>query len=607
MLTRGDAKQGALVTELQPLRAANAGGIRNRILGALQGPRGGWLVAGMGLALCLPALSLGFMTDDHLHRSLGQTSTDPLSLFKLSSTQAAYLRSIGELAWWSSPQLSIHFLRPLSTLTHLAEFHLWPDAAWAMHLASGLIYAALCGLAWLLYREFLPHDVHVAAIAALMFAIDEAHAPAVGWISSRNTVLASLFGFAAVLLHARSRKLGASGRGPEALSRQLRLHWGAALCFALALLSAEAGVGVFAYLIAYAVAFESGSLAKRLITLSPELVILVCWMIMYIAGGFGAHSTSFYRDVANPLLVLSQGILDVPAWLLALLGPSVVGGAIVAAPAIMRVVSLIVVVPLIAGIAVALPRTRENVFFALGALLSLPAVFTTQPQERLLMTAGFGAFGLIASFISAAAVRASRFARATRWVLIACHLVIAPLLFIPTLGQSMPFERGARAIAELVREHPASHVVIVNLPIELLTLYVPALLSDDPANPQPKSIHQLYAGESPIAITRIDANTLEVRAVTGWGTKTLERVFCAESDLPPAGRKLAFDAIAIGVMENDNAGHPTRVQFKFEDAVDAPGRLWLRWRGKHPVVWTPPAIGQTEAFDALGVFKSFEM
>jgi hypothetical protein len=606
MLTRRDADREALVTELQPLRAATAGGIRNRILGALQSPRGGWLVAAVGLALCLPALSLGFLTDDHLHRDLGQTATDPLSLFKLSATQAAYMRSIGELAWWSSPQLAIHFLRPLSTLTHLAEFHLWPDAAWAMHLTSALIYAALCGLAWQLYREFLPHDVHVAAVAALMFAIDEAHGSAVGWISSRNTLLANLFGFGAILLHARSRKLAGTGGGPDTLSRQLRLHWGAALCFALALLSAEAAVGVFAYLIAYAVAFESGSLAKRAITLAPELVILVCWMVVYIAGGFGAHGTSFYRDTADPALVLSQGLLDLPAWLFSLLGPSVVSGAVIASPAVMRGVLLILVVPLIAGVAVALPRTRENLFFGLGALLSLPPLFTTQPQERLLMTAGFGAFGVIASVISAA-VRTSRFARATRWVLIACHLVIAPLLFIPALGQTMPFDRGARAIAQLVRKHPASQVVIVNLPIELMTLYAPTMLRDDPSSPQPTSIHQLYAGESPLAVTRIDANTLEVRAVTGWGTKTIERVFCAESDLPPAGRKLAFDALAVGVMESDSAGHPTRVQFKFKDPVDAPGRLWLRWRGKRPAVWTPPAVGQTEAFDSLSMFKSFEM
>jgi hypothetical protein len=30
----------------------------------------------------------------------------------------------------------------------------------------------------------------LAAVAALMFAIDEAHAPAVGWIASHNTLLA---------------------------------------------------------------------------------------------------------------------------------------------------------------------------------------------------------------------------------------------------------------------------------------------------------------------------------------------------------------------------------------------------------------------------------
>jgi hypothetical protein len=305
-------------------------------------------------------------------------------------------------------------------------------------------------------------------------------------------------------------------------------------------------------------------------------------------------------------MVLVQGFADLPAWLFGLIGPSIVGGLLAAPPAVVRLATLVLVAPLVYGIARALPRTRENAFFVAGALLSLPALFTTHPQDRLLMTASVGAFGALASFIAVAA-RASRFARGTRIVLIACHFVLAPILFVASLGQAKPFDRAAQALAAQVRQHPAQQVVLVNVPFELTAMCAATILHAEPASPHPSSIHQLYAGTSPLDIARIDANTLEVRAAGGWGAKTLERAFCAEADLPPAGRKIAVDGMTVAVLENDAAGHPVRVQFKFEDELESPGRLWLSWQGKRPAPWKPPAIGQTTALEPLDLLKSSEM
>src|SRR5262249_11523064 len=156
-------------------------------------------------------------------------------------------RQTGEFAWWSSPDLAIRFLRPLASLTHFVEFSLWPSAVWAMHLTNVLVYALLVVVAAFAYRE-LAWPGAIAGLAGLMFAADEGHASSVGWISSRNTLLAALFALLALLLHVRGRAHGRPG-----------LVIASALCTALALLSAEFGLFVFAYLGAYALVLDRGA------------------------------------------------------------------------------------------------------------------------------------------------------------------------------------------------------------------------------------------------------------------------------------------------------------------------------------------------------------
>jgi hypothetical protein len=604
MLVRHDRHDEALATELLQHSGAAQRGIRERVLALLQTRAGGWTLAAIAFLLCLPALNLGFLTDDHLHRAHAQLGFDPFGQFEISTARAMQQRSLGRFAWWTSAELSVKFLRPLSAATHWAEFQLWPNAAWAMHLTNNVVYAALAGIAWLLYRELLPLRQRSAALAALMFAIDDGHAATIGWISGRNTLLASSFALLAVLLHVHSRKYATSARVSQALGKQLRLHGASAACVALALLSAESGVAVFAYLLAYAFAFESGRLRDRAITLAPQLVVLVCWAAIYIAGGFGAHGTSFYRDLAQPLFVVGQGLLDLPTWLSSLFGPSVASATMVLPPPPVRLAALVLCAPLLFGLALALPRTRENVFFAVGALLCLPPLFTTLPQDRLLICASFGAFGLIASVITTAAASSSRLVRNTRFVLIALHLVLPPLLFVASLGQSLPIENGAREIAAQVREHPASQVVLVNLPIELLTLYGSSLLGEHSGQAQPTAVQQLYAGSSPVEVARVDANTLEVSVPRGWGEQPIERVFGSLDALPRKDAKLSFESLRIWVVDSDAAGHPVKVQFKFPNALESQERLWLSWQGTKPVPWTPPAIGQSVRLPPLGMFKS---
>jgi hypothetical protein len=571
-------------------------GVRERITLLVQSRRGAWVVAALALALTLPATAIGFSTDDYIHSHSVRERLDRLNLFEIVGDDVTWARNNGVLVWWSSPELHVKFLRPLAALTHVVDFTLWPHAAWFMHLINGLIYAATAAVVWLLYREFFPNERRLAAMAAIMFAIDEGHSPAIGWISSRNTVLANLFAFLTLLFHVRTR----------VRSRSTGFLLVSAACLALALFSAEAGVAALAYLFAYALVFETGSWGKRVASLVPALTVFGVWATCYFALHCGVRGAGFYRELSSPLAAITQGVLDLPTLLFALFGPSVIGPTIVLDAGVVRAVTLASSLPLMAALFLALPRTRENAFFALGALFCLPPIFLTLPQDRLLITASFGAFGLLASFIAVAKTSANRLVRGTRNVFIALHFVIAPVLFVLMLNQGGPIDHGVRDIAAAIPRQAPSQVILVNAPIELLSMYSWYVLLEDKQRTQPSAIHELYAGGSSLEATRIDANTLELTAARGWARIPTERVFGSVANMPRAGSELSVQGLKILVRETEPDGRPKRVQFRFPTPLESSDRLWLEWRGTSPQRWEPPPIGGRATFEPLSMFTSLK-
>jgi hypothetical protein len=273
-------------------------------------------------------------------------------------------------------------------------------------------------------------------------------------------------------------------------------------------------------------------------------------------------------------------------------------------PQPLRVVTLIVCVPLLLALYAAVPRTRTALFFASGGLLSLVPLFTTLPQDRLLIVASFGGCGLIASFFEVAKTDPRRFVRIARGTLIGIHVFISPLLFVASLNQASPIDNGARDLAAALPSQTPAEVIVVNLPIEIVTLYAWTLLPEDAARTPPRALQSLYAGASELSVERTADDTLEVRAARGWGARPIERVFGSEAALPRVGTTSHVGALDIRVLEGDAVGRPTRVQFRFATALEARDRLWLVWNGRKPQLWQPPAIGERVVLPALGMFTS---
>jgi hypothetical protein len=409
-------------------------------------------------------------------------------------------------------------------------------------------------------------------------------------------LLASLFALTALWLHVRARAKQRPG-----------LLLASTACTALALASSEAALGGFSYFVAYALAFERGSLWQRAATLAPQLGVLACWVTLYIAGDFGVRGASLYRELSSPLVVLSQGVLDLPTWLMSLLGPSGSNLIVMLPENPVRLASVLICLPLLAALGRAVPRTRENAFFALGALGCLPALFTTHPQDRLLMLASFGGFGLLSSFISVAEVHPQRLVRSMRHILMGLHIVLAPIWFIPMLAQTLPIEHAAQAITAAVPLRGSKQVIVVSSPLDVLSVHVFTLLASDPARTPPESLHQLYTGASRLVARRIDARTLELIADDGWGNFTMERTLSTVPNMPQAGSVLPLHGMQVLVVGSTTDGRPQRVQFRFPTLLEAPDRSWLAWHGQKPVTWKPPAIGETIAFPARYMFNALTL
>ena len=141
-------------------------------------------VAGIGALLVLPSLGGGLILDDYHHylvmrdpENLVQCIRSRMDLFRFvdAPEQIDQMVDVGLFPWWTGRDSKAAFWRPLSSLTHLLDYTLWPNSPPLMHLQSVLWYAALCASAALLYRGIFPVR-WVAGLAAVLFAIDATHA-----------------------------------------------------------------------------------------------------------------------------------------------------------------------------------------------------------------------------------------------------------------------------------------------------------------------------------------------------------------------------------------------------------------------------------------------
>ena len=270
----------------------------------------------LAVGLTLPSLWNGIVLDDIAHRNvlladipMSVRFMSALNLFCFQSEETTWRtregKKLGNVPWWSPEDGKICFFRPVTSITHWLDYQFWPDRPILMHLQSLTWFGMLVFLVSLLYCRIL--DVKWAAgLAALFFAVDPAHGIPVGWLANRNALIAGFFGVLCLIAHDQWKQ---KEWRPGFLL--------APLCFGLALLSAEAGIAIGAYLLSYTLFLEKGSIRKRLLNLIPYALVFLPWAVAYVLLGCGSRNVPIYTDPLNePLLYFKAIFFRVPAYLL---------------------------------------------------------------------------------------------------------------------------------------------------------------------------------------------------------------------------------------------------------------------------------------------------
>ena len=572
----------------------------------------------LAVLLTLPALWVGWQVDDFnllrvmLHspgrEGLLDVSMRLFAFTGLEEDGAWRLMESGVLPWWTFEELRVNLWRPFTALTHWLDGRLWPASPELMHAQSLLWLAGAVALATLLYRRVMG-ATWIAGLAALLFVIDDAHGTPAAWIANRNALIALFFGLLTLIAHDRWRR-----------DRWRPGAFLALACFALGLLSAEAGVATVGYLFAYALFLDRGALRGRVISFLPYAAVMILWRIVYDALGFGAWGSGTYIDPVGeplrfaralinrgPVLFLAQWALPPSEFYLGL-SPAAARGLSIAGGVFMVLLGALMF-PL-------LRRDRVARFWALGSLLSLVPICATFIMDRLLLFAGLGAFGLLAQFLGGVFGRADWLPTSRLWKVPAFAL---GALFVLIHGIAAPLLLPARTyLVKPMFEGPETQAL--GLPIgagdeerDVVILAgdfgVGAFFSDIRIHRGlPVPAHwRVLAPPEPIVLVRLDESTLLVVPVAGYlappteatdfATGFLRRtmnVVRAPSLSMELGQKVELPGMSVEVTAMTADGRPAEATFRFPVPLEDPSLIWLRLRrnGRY-TPFTPPAIGAT--------------
>lgn len=577
-----------------------------------------FVVAVLAILLTLPSLKAGWLVDDYHHKllmsgseSIVQLLDCPLDMFNFldgDPQHTAKLIDYGLLPWWTYEQIKGGFWRPLASLTHWLDYMLWPDIPLIMHAHSIVLYGVLAMVVACLYRRFATIG-WIAGLAAILYAIEDAHGTPVGWLSNRNAVLATLFGVLALIVHDRWRRNG----------WRLGIALGP-LLLAVSLLSAEAGIATCAYLAAYALFIDRARFVRRFTALIPCVAVVFIWRYLWTYLGYGITNLGGYVDpLGEPLRFISwvidrgpfllQGQLAMPPADICIVLSSQTWNMLWRGACVFLVLLALVFFPL-------LKQNRTARFWAVGMLLSVLPICATFPSDRLLLFVGIGAMGLIAEFVAFVFTKIQWRWKLLLWripamllavLFIFIHLIIAPLAlsfraaypmgpkeFIDSLQNTMSFDRSIENQDLVVVNPPSAFVALTCLPAW-----------ESNGQPLPRHLRILASSQfRPVEIHRINDKTIKVRPRDGYLVLVFDKLFRNKQHSLSVGDKVELTGMTVEITELTSDGRPAEAEFTFTVGLEDPSLHWLQYKDGRFVSFSPPAIGRSVKLPGFNPFRN---
>ena len=561
-----------------------------------------WLPAALAVlaaVLSSPAYFADYQVDDWVHQA--RLRGDPilpnqthaiLELFTFmdgSQAHHEYTVSAGSVPWYTPSDMLANFLRPVSAATHWLDDAVARGVPLVAHVHNLLWYVVVVVLAtWLfrsVYRDRASSAGIVAGLAAVAYAIDDAHGLPVAWIANRNGIITCAFGLAILLLHRRAVSRGAWPVAAVAL-------------LPVGLLAGEATLAVLAYLLAHALFLEGGPLRGRLLRLAPYCAVVAVWRAVYSHLGYGARGSGLYLDPGREPLAFLAGVVQRLPLLLADQWFGAPSLPVNFFPPWLQAITVIV----LAGLLVALGwivwgRLRGWAtarFWATGMLLAAVPVCATFPANRLLWFVGLGGAGLLAEFVVGAWGAPHRLPRWTARGLVAVHIVLAPIGFIANaasidvMAQAM-FERCEEVIPDtpLVAGKTA---VFVNSNA-LCAGHARVIRAVQGGTVWRASVLMASAAVD-VDVIGVDDHTVEVRPRGGYHRHAPDQLFRAGSDPMPVRAQVHLSGSTVTIVEHNADGYASAARFRFDVPLRDPSLIWRSYEAFKVVEFVPPMPGE---------------
>ena len=566
----------------------------------------GLCAAILAAGLTLPSMRNGLGIDDHLYRArvLGgwDAARSAADLFSFADPgrpdEVRQAMESGELSWWAAPGLRWRFLRPLPALLHHLEFRLLGRGGLVlMHLESILWMAALVAAATALFRRIIAPP-WIAGLAAVLYAIDDAHGFGVGWLASRCTLMGTFFAITSLIAHDRWRR---SGWKPGAAVAPVAL--------VVALLCAEESIAVVGFLVAHAFILDDVSFRRRLRTLAPYAMTIASWYLVRRRLGYGTVGPGSYTDFfAEPMAFGAQALARIPIYIHSELGALPadlwevyfvrrgLGWVMVLAGA-----AFVVVVGF--GLCRLVRRDRVVRFWAVGSALALIPICGAHPNDRHLFLVGLGGSALVARYLAAwierrqpeeARLLPGRGATVLAVFFALVHVVLAPIALPVRALIPGDLRRGLERIDARVprdTELAAQDLVLVNVPFKYLC-NLPSVVRRSNGGPSPAKWRCLGVSADDVTVRRDDARTLVLIPSDGY-LQSFEDTNVRARRIPFApGDRVTLPGFEIVVRRVTPDGRPQEVAFHFDRPLEDPTLRWLVWRDGTYRPFTPPPPGE---------------
>ena len=543
------------------------------------------------LLFCLPALWAGLMGDDYIHYAL-LSETPPLakpndlSLFGLFSFidgdpgRSQILKDFSLVPWWTLAELKYAFWRPFSEFTHWLDYQLWPNQPLMMHLQSLVWYLLAIFMISHLFGRMIS-SASAALVALTVFALDSSHGFALGWLSNRNGILALCFTVLTLTSYINWRRSG------KTQHLMLSIYG-----LVLGLLSAEAAIAAFGYVVAYALFIDKKGPWRGLGACTPLLAVIVLWWVSYKWMGFGAaNADAYYVDpVASPGTFLSSAIERLPVLMASLWGiiPAELYGFSGQTNWLYVGFCVLLSVALLAPVFLVLGLHAKVMFWFFGMLFAMLPTLAALPHDRLLLIPSIGAAGLLGETLHFLFFRrarplnklASRYATVVGGLLVGFHMILSPLLlplmaYSPNIWARMVPEQPT--VFNAVKDIEQKQLVLFGTPLASSVAIAPLRFFRD--EPLPERVWTITTLDDDIEFRVIDLHNLEITNSEGFIRGIEKSIRDLEKYPLVQGQSIPLTGLEIEVKALNEQGHPTTLMLTFSRPLNSENLVFLRW---HP-------------------------